>query len=95
MSGGSYDYTYQRLDIYLGRLYDDELEDFMIDLQFLLKDLEWWRSGDIGEEAYRDSVSKFKKLWFDGDRSTTCHCGNTMYYCPKCGKRISSREDSF
>ena len=27
-------------------------------------DLEWWQSGDIGEEEYRKTVTWFKKKWF-------------------------------
>ena len=29
-----------------------------------MRDLEWWRSCDIGEEDYRKTVQKFKDKWF-------------------------------
>jgi hypothetical protein len=65
MSGGSYDYEYQRIDeTYIGRMYDDELDDMMKDLVELLHDLEWWKSCDTSEESYRKSVIKFKNKWF-------------------------------
>ena len=33
-----------------------------------MHDLEWWISGDTNEEAYRNSVNRFKKKWFNGNR---------------------------
>lgn len=68
MSGGSYDYTYQRVDeYYVGRMYDKELNEMMDDLVELLHDLEWWQSCDYGEDDYRETVTKFKKKWFKRD----------------------------
>ena len=29
---------------------------------------EWWVSADTSEERYRQTVSWFKKKWFEGDR---------------------------
>jgi hypothetical protein len=29
-----------------------------------LHDLEWWQSGDYGEDTYRETVKKFKDKWF-------------------------------
>lgn len=68
MSGGSYDYTYQRVDEqYVGHMYDQELNEMMDDLVELLHDLEWWQSLDYSEEDYRETVTKFKKKWFKRD----------------------------
>jgi len=65
MSGGSYDYMYHRVDAeYVGRMFDRELDEMMRDLVDVLHDVEWWQSGDIGEERYRDTVEKFKEKWF-------------------------------
>ena len=45
-------------------MFDIELNDMMYDLVKVLKDLEWWQSGDIGEEEYRKTVKGFKDRWF-------------------------------
>lgn len=69
MSGGSYNYIYSTLWNECGdSMYDAELNDMISDLCDVLHDLDWWQSGDIGEEQYRQTVSKFKKKWFEGDR---------------------------
>lgn len=69
MSGGSYDYTYQRVDEqYVGYMYDQELNEMMDDLVELLHDLEWWQSNDYSEEDYRETATKFKKKWFRRDK---------------------------
>lgn len=68
MSGGSYDYTYNTVEReYCGLMYDAELDGMMEDLVKLLHDLEWWRSGDYGEEDYRETVDKFKQKWLRGE----------------------------
>jgi hypothetical protein len=43
---------------------DVELNDMIPDLCELMRRLEWWQSGDYGEEAYREEVAKFKAKWF-------------------------------
>jgi hypothetical protein len=63
-SGGSYDYTYNYLDIYYHNVYDEELDLMIQDLREVLHDLEWWQSSDIGEEDYRKTLNDFKKKWF-------------------------------
>ena len=64
MSGGSYNYEYSRVkDEYCERMFDDELNDMMEDLVKVLHDLEWWQSGDCGEDDYRESVKQFKDKW--------------------------------
>ena len=71
MSGGSYNYIYQKLlDECDGRMYDDEMNDLIVDLTEVLHDLEWWKSCDMLEEDYRKTLSEFKKKWFRGDKET-------------------------
>ena len=69
MSGGSYNYEYYRVEEeYVGSMYDAELDEMMEDLVKVLHDVEWWQSGDIGEDDYRKTVKAFKAKWFDSDR---------------------------
>lgn len=69
MSGGSYNYEYYRVEEeYVGSMYDAELDEMMKDLVEVLHDVEWWQSGDIGEDDYRKTVKAFKAKWFDSDR---------------------------
>ena len=63
-SGGSYNYTYECLDIYNHNVYDEELDLLIQDLKEVLHDLEWWQSCDIGEEEYRKTLNNFKNKWF-------------------------------
>lgn len=66
MSGGSYNYAFHYIDEeYVGKMYDSQLNEMMKDLVKVLYDLEWWRSGDINEEEYRQTVTKFKRKWFN------------------------------
>lgn len=65
MSGGSYDYIGFALEnACLNRMYDPEMNKFVIDFIKLLHDLEWWQSSDISEEAYRKTLKEFKTKWF-------------------------------
>lgn len=65
MSGGSYNYTFGRVeDEYVGRMYDVVMNEMMQDLVYLLNRLEWWQSGDICEDDYRLVVQEFKKKYF-------------------------------
>lgn len=69
MSGGSYNYIYSRLeDECANQMYDAEMNDLIKDLCEVLHDLEWWQSGDTSEEWYRETLAKFKKKWFHGNR---------------------------
>ena len=71
MSGGSYNYTcYTFQNEYEGYMYDDEMNDLVKDLSKVLHDLEWWQSGDISEEGYRETLRDFKNKWFKQDRNT-------------------------
>lgn len=64
MSGGAYDYKFEELkDTYVGRMHDIELDALMKDLIPLLKELEWWQSGDTNQNDYRSVVKKFKDKW--------------------------------
>lgn len=70
MSGGSYDYTYGRIeDYYVGSMKDIELDDLMKDIVELTHDLEWADSGDISDEDYFETVTKFKNKWFKQSRN--------------------------
>lgn len=65
MSGGSFDYGYTRIEYdYAGYMQDREMDDLMKDVAEVMHDLEWWQSGDIGEENYRETIKKFKQKWF-------------------------------
>lgn len=69
MSGGSYDYIYCKLlEECEKRMYDDEMNDLIKDLAEVLHDLEWWQSDDIDEQTYRDTLSRFKRKWFQENR---------------------------
>lgn len=69
MSGGSYSYIYSSLkEECAGAMYDAEMNDMIEDLCDVLHDLEWWQSGDSSEAKYRETLAKFKKKWFQGDR---------------------------
>lgn len=69
MSGGSYGYKcYDIENEYVGRMEDAELDEMMEDLVKVLHDLEWYVSGDYGEESYRHTVKEFKEKWFSGNR---------------------------
>ena len=69
MSGGSHNYICYRIEEELcGRMKDRELDDLASDIAELAHDLEWWDSGDTGEETYREHVRKFKDKWFKADR---------------------------
>jgi hypothetical protein len=73
MSGGTYDYLCFKIeDTYAERTYDEELDEMIVDLAKVLHDLEWWQSGDIGEEDYRKTLRWFKDKWF-GKRDENFH----------------------
>ncbi len=65
MSGGAYDYIYFKLEQECtDKMFDDEMNEMVIDFVGLLKDLEWWQSCDISEERYLETLERFKKKWF-------------------------------
>lgn len=47
----------------LNPMHDRELSELMADVMCLLHALEWYDSCDIGEETYKECVSKFKAKW--------------------------------
>lgn len=75
MSGGAlFDYTYPRFDEADGRWCDEEMNELYRDLfvggEFAVRDygglaqsLDFWLSGDTGEEHYRDALARFKAKW--------------------------------
>lgn len=99
MSGGSYDYIYSRLlDECSGQMFDPEMEEMLKDFAEVLHDLEWWRSYDISEEKYRDTVKKFKDKWFDGkykakDLYQKGYRNGIYDYCDSMKKELHHLED--
>ena len=62
MSGGSFEYGYTKIKYdYVGYMQDKEMDDLMEDIAEVMHDLEWWQSGDISEEDYRETIKKFKQ----------------------------------
>ena len=69
MSGGSHDYLYSRVEeLFVGKMYDIELNDLMKDVANIMHDLEWYDSGDYDPDGYFDTVKAFKKKWFEFPR---------------------------
>lgn len=75
MSGGRFDYTNDRVAYEMGGQWRDPVINELFDDLFrshnygnrnggLAQMLDFWLSGDIGEEDYREAVLKFKKKWF-------------------------------
>lgn len=64
MSGGSHDYTYQKLDVYddIPKKYKD-FKDLLKDVQEMLHSYEWWQSCDTGIEDFEKDLAAFKKKW--------------------------------
>lgn len=70
MSGGSHDYLcFQVKEEYVGAMHDKEMDDLMDDISKILHGLEWYDSGDIGEDTYRKQLKEFKKKWFTSNRN--------------------------
>ena len=69
MSGGSHDYVFCRIEEELcGQMHDAELNDLIKDIARLAHDLEWFDSGDIGNDEYKECIAKFKTKWFKSNR---------------------------
>ena len=76
MSGGElFDYRWPDFEAADGKWADKEMDELYRDLfiggEFavrsyggLAQSLDFWLSGDIGEEGYRDAVKRFKEKWF-------------------------------
>lgn len=70
MSGGAYEYMYfSFLEMYGNEMRDAELNELIEDLSALLKELEWWQSGDTSEEDYYKALKEFKAKWFETSRN--------------------------
>jgi hypothetical protein len=69
MSGGSMDYICYKVADAATHVRDREISKLLLDLSELLHDLEWYESGDYGEGAYEESLTKFKAKWFKADRT--------------------------
>ncbi len=68
MSGGSHNYIYSKLLVECeDEMHDEEMNAMIKDFCDVLHDLEWWQSADYSEDKYRETVSKFKKKWFNGE----------------------------
>lgn len=79
MSGGRWEYSNNRL---LSEMYgygcdgkhipnvleDEELSRLVYDVLVLLGDADYYKSGDTGEETYRERVEEFKKKWLRSSR---------------------------
>ena len=64
MSGGSFNYEYDRiLDTYQGQLENEVLESLLIDFCKVLKSLEWYVSADTCKETYEKDVKEFMQKW--------------------------------
>lgn len=76
MSGGVlFDHTWPCLDEADGKFADEEMNELYHDLfcggEFAVRDygglaqsLDFWLSGDSGEEDYREALARFKAKWF-------------------------------
>jgi hypothetical protein len=69
VSGGSYDYVYNRINDAAYCAKDKEIKELLFDLANLLHDEEWYESGDYGKDSYEETLKAFKKKWFKSDRS--------------------------
>lgn len=68
MSGGAMDYICYRFDEYADMVEDKEISELLRDLGKVLHDEEWYKSADIGKEEYLETLSAFKRKWFNGSR---------------------------
>lgn len=73
MSGGAMSYFYQDLESFGQNMFDEELEQMVLDLVDVFRDLEWYKSGDTDGETYHRTVAEFKKKWFEGSRDERLH----------------------
>jgi hypothetical protein len=64
MSGGSMDYFFGRMEEITHLIPDLEIRALWKDLCTLMHDIEWYTSGDYGDETYSKAVMKFKNKWF-------------------------------
>ena len=55
MSGGAMDYVYYKLEVAACETHDIEIRHLLEDLSKVLRDEEWYYSGDISEERYLET----------------------------------------
>lgn len=48
---------------------DAEISELIYDIFCLMHSFDWYKSGDIDENDYRESVKYFKTKWFDTPRN--------------------------
>lgn len=79
----------------LNPMYDRELSELMADVMCLLHGLEWFDSCDIGEEKYKECVSKFKAKWFtrtENDRLNS-YLGDLKSYYEELFEELKEKEN--
>lgn len=57
-----------RLAAKLNPLEDRQISEIVFDMLCLLSSYDYYRSGDTGEETYRDDVQRFKEKWLSPNR---------------------------
>lgn len=100
MSGGHFDYRYYPEEID-GHWEDAELNELYNDLfcggEFsvrgyggLFQSLDFWLSGDIEEETYREAVSEFKAKWFrrTPKNRVEYYKGKIQEYADRCKREL-------
>ena len=71
MSGGHYNYLcYTIQDTYEGEMEDTLMEEMLQDFCKVLKSLEWYKSGDTGEEDYHKDVDAFITKWTKSEHAS-------------------------
>ena len=63
MSGGAMEYLYSRMEYYTDTIPEGEFRDFYEAFTNLLRDYEWYLSGDHGEETWKDILKDFNDDW--------------------------------
>lgn len=64
MSGGTFGYLWCTIEnIYKNELEDKQLNELLLDFCKVLHDLEWYKSDDISQEDYKQTIKQFKKKW--------------------------------
>ena len=69
MSGGALDYFYYKLEEIADKiapeytLLEELTAELLLDLAEVMKELEWWRSGDSSYDDFAKAFMKFAKKW--------------------------------
>lgn len=62
---------------------DRDISELLFDIACLIHSCEWYKSGDICEDDYREHLAKFKSKWFgrtDADRLKAYKADLTSYF---------------